>query len=93
MDFESVCCSCLFAFQLISHSHSHLSGSRSPTSDGAGEENTRVVGRCAGGLEELLTPPTLDPIPEGAAGTVKATQLESEAFGGPHSPLLGTARA
>ena len=52
-----------------------------------------MVGRCAGGLEELLTPPTLDPIPEGAAGTVKATQLESEAFGGPHSPLLGTARA
>lgn len=67
LDFESVCC-CLFPFQLISHSHSHLSGSRSPISDGAGEENTRVVGRCAGGLEELLTPPALDPVPEGCGG-------------------------
>ena len=93
MDFEPFCCSCLFPFQLISHRHSHLSGSRPPISDGAGEESTWVVGRYAGGLEESLTPPDLDPVPEGWVGAVKATQLESEASGGPHSPLLGTARA
>lgn len=94
LDFESVCCGCLVSFRLISPSHPHLTGSRPPISDGAGEESTRVVGRRGGGLEELLTPPALDPVPEGVLwARWKQPSWNLRHLGGPHSPLLGTARA
>ena len=91
--FESICGARVFSFRhLIFPSRPHLSGSRSPTSDGAGEESTRVVGRCARSWPGYSAPPALDTLPGGAVGVVKATWLEPEASGGLHPPLLGTGR-
>ena len=92
LDLESVCCGCLVSFRLISPSHSHLSGSRPPSPPPLVMVRARKAQRWWEGAREawrsyshrLLWTLFL----RGAVGAVKATQLESEAFGRASFPII-----